>query len=346
MREQYSVYLVDDEIWALRGLQNIISWEEYGFCVKRTFTEPKDMLEEVMENPPDVIFTDVRMPEVDGMDIVRFIQESGLDTQIVIVSAYRDFEVAKQAISKGVLDYLLKPLEREEVRKVVCHVKEKLDAKKGSHEFSILDYDLSEEKNVKRKDVQKHLQSIFPNEKKYLFLCDDEEFEMVDGVRYHAIYVKGYKRAYIVTGTDECLGCNYNRTGMSRGYKHLNDFIQMFHEARSSFKGAFFFSGNDKIAEIQWFLCEHYNEKISLKQLAEEFYLSEAYLYELFKKSTGTTVLNFIKELRMSKAVEFLRDTDMSVRQIAEETGYTDAGYFTKLFRQKYEITPEQFRKN
>lgn len=346
MREQYSVYLVDDEIWALRGLQNIISWEEYGFYIKRTFTEPKDMLEEVLENPPDVIFTDVRMPEVDGMDIVRIIQELGLDTQIVIVSAYRDFEVAKQAISKGVLDYLLKPLEREEVKKVICHVKEKLDMKKGSKEFSIFDYDLSEGKNVKREDVQKHLHSVFPNEKKYLLLCEDEKFEMIDGVKYHAIYLKGYKNAYIVSGTDEFLCCNYNKAGMSRAYKNLNDFTQMFCEARNSFRGAFFFSGNDKIAEIQWFLCNHYNEKISLKQLAEEFYLSEAYLFELFKKSTGTTVLNFVKELRMTKAAEFLRDTDMSVRQIAEETGYTDAGYFTKLFRQKYKITPEQFRKN
>ena len=83
----YTVFLIDDEIWALRGLQNIIPWEEYGFCIKKTFLDSEEALQEALENAPDVIFTDVRMPEVDGLELIQAIQNAGLNTQIVIVSA-------------------------------------------------------------------------------------------------------------------------------------------------------------------------------------------------------------------------------------------------------------------
>ncbi len=342
----YTVFLIDDEIWALRGLQNIIPWEEYGFYIKKTFTDSEEALREALENAPDVIFTDVRMPEVDGLELIQAVQNAGLNTQIVIVSAYRDFEVAKRAMAKGVLDYLLKPLEKDEVKRVVCHVKEKLDKKNDGKTFNICDYDLSVEKNFNREDVQKYLLRIWPEEKKYLVLSEEELPQENISLGCHAIYAKGYKYAYIINEKAKSVCRSRNNIGISRGYKNSREFLQKIEEAEHSLKGNFYFSENEKIAEIQWFLCEHYNEKISLKQLSEKFYLSEAYLFELFKKNTGTTILNFIKELRMYKAVELLQSSEMSVKQIAEETGYMDAGYFNKLFRQKYECTPDQFRKN
>ena len=110
----FRVLLVDDEELALISLQYSFPWKEYGFTDIITATNSEEALRILKERRVDAAFVDIRMPSVNGLELVKLAHESGLDTIFVIVSGYSDFSYAKTAIGYGVLDYCLKPVSEEE----------------------------------------------------------------------------------------------------------------------------------------------------------------------------------------------------------------------------------------
>jgi AraC-like DNA-binding protein len=160
------------------------------------------------------------------------------------------------------------------------------------------------------------------------------------------IYLCGYKKAILYSGV---LSIDHTsiaeNIGISTKHSTFSDFPLMLKEAVQSFKGGYIYSDNKTVAEIQLSLAERFKEKFILKEIAEEFYLSEAYLFELFRKNTNTTIINFIKNIRMHHATNLLKYTNVSIKDIADSVGYEDAGYFGRLFRREYQCSPEQFRK-
>ena len=87
-----------------------------------TFTDGRKALETILADPPDVIFTDLRMDYMDGRTLINAIREKVVDVPIVIISAYSDFDVAREALSQGVFDYLLKPVSRESLQKMMARL--------------------------------------------------------------------------------------------------------------------------------------------------------------------------------------------------------------------------------
>lgn len=97
------VAFVDDEPWALLGIQEIVDWEEFGFKCSYAFTNAEETLETLRNHPVDVLVTDIRLPEMSGLELIKKLKEESLVKECVVVSAYRDFDFAKYAISQGVL---------------------------------------------------------------------------------------------------------------------------------------------------------------------------------------------------------------------------------------------------
>lgn len=105
----FRVLLVDDEELALISLQYSFPWKEYGFTELLTTTDSGEAMSLLEERYMDAAFVDIRMPGINGLELLKLAQERGLDTVFVIVSGYSDFAYAKTAIGYGVLDYCLKP---------------------------------------------------------------------------------------------------------------------------------------------------------------------------------------------------------------------------------------------
>jgi len=107
-----SVLLVDDEVFFRQGLRTIIDWEACGFEVIGEQDNGEDAYHFIMKERPDVVITDIRMPEVDGLQLIhKVIQEEQLKTKFIIVSGYDEFKYAQQAVRYGVCDFLLKPID-------------------------------------------------------------------------------------------------------------------------------------------------------------------------------------------------------------------------------------------
>lgn len=124
----YQIVLVDDEEWILSGLQNAIEWERIGFCVSGTYTNGKDALEAIEKEPPDALLSDIKMPILDGISLVKALRERALARiEVVFLSGYDDFELAQSSLRLGAVDYVLKPCTPEEIEDVFGRIKARLD---------------------------------------------------------------------------------------------------------------------------------------------------------------------------------------------------------------------------
>lgn len=104
-------------------------------------------------------------------------------------------------------------------------------------------------------------------------------------------------------------------------------------------------TAKNKIKLAIKYITDHYNKDIAINDLAERFTMSPNYFSSIFKKETGKTTINYIKEVRLTKAKEYLVKSEKSVVDIAKEVGYEDSQYFFKVFKKATGQTPLQYRK-
>ena len=107
--------VVDDEVWVCTLICNIVDWSSYGYTIVKRAYSGSEALEAILDLKPDLVFTDIRMPGMDGLALIKEVEKLGLDTKFIIISGYSDFEYAKTAIESGVLGYLVKPVEPDDL---------------------------------------------------------------------------------------------------------------------------------------------------------------------------------------------------------------------------------------
>ena len=115
----YRVVLVDDERLIVRGLSSVVPWQELGCEVAGAAYDGKTGLELIRTVKPDIVLTDIRMPNMDGLTMLAAIRSEYPEIQTAVLTAYRDFDYARQAITLGVCRYLLKPSNLEELKEAV-----------------------------------------------------------------------------------------------------------------------------------------------------------------------------------------------------------------------------------
>lgn len=137
--------LCDDEHIVLKGLQKLIVWSQYGVELVATARDGSEALQAIKEHQPDIVLTDIRMPGIDGLELISLIKEVSPHTVCVVFSGYNEYEFVKKAIKLGVIDYLEKPITLDKIReaivKAVDYISERseVDALKKQSSKSLLE---------------------------------------------------------------------------------------------------------------------------------------------------------------------------------------------------------------
>lgn len=111
----YKVVLIDDEDIIVEGLKKVVSWDKYHCEIAGTASDAQSGAEMIRAMNPDILFTDIKMPNMDGLTMLAGLKSEFPDMQITVLTGYRDFEYAKRAIHIGVTRFLLKPSKMNEI---------------------------------------------------------------------------------------------------------------------------------------------------------------------------------------------------------------------------------------
>ena len=157
-KRTYRVLAADDEYWICENLKHIISWEEYGLEFLKPASDGEEVLARLEEEKPDILITDINMPFVDGLELLKTIHEKYPSIVTMVLSGYDDFQKVKGAFLEGSINYLLKPVNRSDLVNALARAiemigerdavmlkaeKERTDAQKASsflqdNEFSMM----------------------------------------------------------------------------------------------------------------------------------------------------------------------------------------------------------------
>ncbi|MBR5597206.1 MAG: response regulator [Lachnospiraceae bacterium] len=136
----WNVMIADDENYMLEAMANLIDWKKMDCQLVFKAKNGQMLLEQIKENPPDIIITDIKMPLVSGIDVAKYIYENELPIKVIILSAYADFSYAQEAIKYDVCGYLIKTSVIEMlpamIDKAIKQLSGRLDNKESEEKYS------------------------------------------------------------------------------------------------------------------------------------------------------------------------------------------------------------------
>lgn len=177
------VLLVDDEPFILEGLKHLIDWEQEGFEIAGTAANGLEALEFLQKKKADLIIADIKMPQMTGLELLEKIRKEAIsDACFVVLSGYAEFGFAQQAMQHGCTDYILKPVDREILLKMLNKVMALSSQEKS---------DIEKNKKMKQAYLARHIISLVQGKFDQLNLeYVREHMECTKGVRYVEIQME------------------------------------------------------------------------------------------------------------------------------------------------------------
>lgn len=140
----WKVMIVDDEKLICKLVQALVEWDKLGMQMAAQAENAIQALDMLQQYRPDILITDIRMPGMDGLELIKNAKKICPELEIIIISGYAHFEYARNALSLGVGNYLLKPIKQDELNETLRKIGERLDAKKSAQGMEMAERRVSE----------------------------------------------------------------------------------------------------------------------------------------------------------------------------------------------------------
>lgn len=356
----YNILLVDDSDIERNGLKRLLERSEYEVEVTEACDGEKAW-EQVRECAPDIIFTDIRMPIMDGIDLLGLVKNFNADIQIIVFSAYGDFKYTKKAIENKADNYILKPIDTDEFEQVLRIAVERVDeinANRICEEMLIKDtlrFDTDFTDDNEDDIIGLVMEAVSEGNFGILNVLIDELFaKLHEKKAMSMLYVRSLalriiKKIYEVQDdgdiksklfhcADELIGLQ-NAELIEEYLKKIA--AELLNTVQNGEKTALSKTTERAVSVIR----RRYAENISLDVVSEEIGLSPKYFSRVFKREMGTEFSKYLTDYRMKKTAQKLDNTEKSVAEICRETGFSDNAYFGSVFKRHYGMTPGQWRK-
>ncbi len=135
MSEMYRVMVVDDEPIVRRAIADQIAWEKHQITIVKTAAHAIEALDYLRENDVELMLVDVRLPVMDGLELIRQVRQMNRKIEVVVISGYSDFSYAQQAMRLGVRDYILKPVDEASLLSAVKAGRDAWEQKRFSQQL-------------------------------------------------------------------------------------------------------------------------------------------------------------------------------------------------------------------
>ena len=342
--------IVDDDIAVIHSIQTLIKWKKIGYDKIFTATNGHDAYEIVKRENIDVLISDLKMPVLGGMDLVRQIREDNFKTEIILFTAYEDFSAALDGIKLKIYDYLLKPL----VMETLEHLSDDLSAiaqKRKTMQWI--------GKFLKNELDDKILAAFRGCDRDYIkSVCDvlQNLDETIEGEHiFHLSAVKLVDLLYdcFREGTFGVSSRKHNEEKIieliknSKSRKTVEDVllstIESFTKKRKTSRDNTF--DKDIVLLIKKKISQSYmSDSFGIIDISQHFHYSRDYINRIFKEKEGISLSKYIINYRLKRAKKLLLETDMPINEVCKAVGYNSTSYFTSSFRNLFGVTPSNIR--
>lgn len=345
----YNVMLVDDEPMVKRTLSKLIN-QSPSFQVVSEAEDGAEALELINQQRHDIVFTDIRMPVMDGLELLKELKQNNPAMEIVMISGYDDFKYVQQALRLGSVDYLLKPIEPLMLEKTLKHLLALFDKKKESYrshsDWLLYCQQIAERLaerlwQLQRADMKQTLQEFHLKLKasspnldfsklmySELLALLKEQMQQKGELGFSFEEVSSLETIYDMEGL------------LQATQKQLAD-MQHTLQIRSNWH-------NRNIMQIALqFMQEHYtDEHLSLQDLADHVGISASYFSRIFKEEFSISFIQYLTKLRMEEAASRLQtDPTCKTYEVAFSVGYSDYSHFAKVFKKHFSVSPSEYKK-
>ena len=342
--------IVDDDMAVEQCFRQLIKWEELGYDKPYVAFNGRDAYDIATTNEMDVIICDLKMPVMGGLELVKKLREQNIKAEIILLTAYEDFSVAREGIGLKIYDYLLKPLVLNTINKLSDDLK-MIATKKQLYEWvqALLKDEYNNELLTAFEQYnQDYLNEIFEKiSESRNFRVDYHLLQLVYTklIDVLCIYLKkmGFSDEAVKNNRDSLL----HKIGTIQSHQEILAYLQ--DKILSFIKKTHQFGECDinaqRVAKIKKYINENYHIfDFSISDISDEFNFSKDHLNRIFKSVEGITVSKYITQLKMERARFLVVKTDKSFSEIAEEVGYRSLSYFTSSFKSFFNITPSGLR--
>ncbi|MCM2675877.1 response regulator transcription factor [Alkalicoccobacillus plakortidis] len=334
--------IVDDEPVICQGLAQTIDWQSIGVEVVGVAFNGKQALQKIEKNHIDIILTDISMPEMDGLELAECIVQQHPDTKMIIISGYDDFEYARQAIRLGVEDYLLKPVDVDELMGLVKNVTEKMllvHQYPKEAEVCLVEAVLMQDKDKAKSCIIETLSMLKENNyslRQSVHVCQELERTLKRKLR-ERLPNKQFDEVPLRLQSGVDLSMENTFTTIEDLF--VGDIMQFINEVEDSEQNHWV------IENIKRYMHKNYQQDLRASEVAEQHFITPNYFSMLFKQETGKSFSEYLNGLRIQKASELLLNTSNKVFEIAEFVGYKEYKYFVQVFKKKLGLTPTHYRR-
>ena len=421
----YKVLLVDDEYMITEGLKRLIPFDKWDMEVVATANHADDALDYVREHPVDIVISDVNMPDKTGLEMIGEMKELLPNAYYILLSGYQEFDYVKKAMNLNVVDYLVKPVDKVELERLLEKIASQLGEK--SHEPEILSQQLDEEAFKTHLSQKENWWIGLSKEKQgnyaipyyvlgqdWQIVLADQEFEGLLVMPFEAPYQSNFEKwkrdiektlfygsvnldqseslfsyyepiyRVIIQGNlqqiideltllEKIVLENTPRVSITKQlftqfvmdvfhlFEHLKaddmtDIVKNIHaittfedlvaytkETLTSFFGQY--RMNENVVSVLEVIGRDYKKELSLKDISKDLFINPVYLGQLIKKETNSTFAELLNKQRIKAAQQLLLSTNDSIEDICYTVGYSNVGYFYKVFRKLCGKSPKAYRK-
>lgn len=330
----YKVVVVDDEPIIVKGLTQLIPWEKYGCEVVGTAEDGMEGLEVIRKCRPDIIFSDIYMPKMNGLLMAAALKSEFEDTQLTILTGYRDFELAQEAIRLGVTRYILKPSNMEELEEALCAMVQNLQ-KKGIDGQTGAEAGQNPPGQTMEKSNQGQIKEK-SNPEKRTEMNGRGQIPVKDNPEMNGreqIPVKGNPE---MNGREQMPVKNNPVKRPEQGQKS-GEALRETGEAKTP-------AGSFLVNKALEYMQKNYRRKVTLTDVADSIFVSQWHLSKLLNSHTGQSFSELMNSIRVEEAKKLLEDPALRVGDVAEQVGFVDMAHFSRVFKKVTGISANEFR--
>lgn len=343
----HRIIVVEDE-WVIR--QAIVSMVKRMpmFQIVGEADNGEVALELLLELKPHILLTDIRIPKLNGLLLAEKAKQGLPNLEIVLFSGYSDFEYVREGLRQGAFDYLLKPVQPEELERVLLQLSAKLSRPliEASQKLQWMEVG-----HQYAKRLAEHLWKI--EQEAMIDVWNEMITEWQNDAQPDNIFEQYRQLMYWINDhiREQYGGKLPERYTQVPAFTNQMDedmtlLLQLLINIQAELQIQRNWHKNNLVEKVISYINSNYADAhLSLQQAADYAGMSSSYLSRSFKEEIGKSFVEYVTDLRIGKSRSLLADPNRRVYEVGDMVGYPVYAYFTRVFKKEVGYTPSDYRK-